>query len=66
MADIQVFLAPRHLSSLAAIAAKFQRSPNTIREWYQRGAPIAFDGGRYSAEYNTLQAWCVNQKGGGA
>lgn len=55
-----VCVAPRHLPSLAAIAAKFKRSPNTVRDWYRKGAPIAFDGSRYSAEYNQLQAWCVD------
>lgn len=56
---LTVFVAPRHLPSLQAIADKFGRSPRTIRAWYRAGAPIAFDGARYSAEYNSLQAWCV-------
>ena len=57
--EIKIFLVPRHLPSLTAIADIFERSPNTVREWYRQGAPIAFDGTRYSAEYNALQAWCV-------
>ncbi len=58
---IVVYLSPRHLSSLAAIASVFERSPNTVRKWYKAGAPISLIDGRYSAEYNALQAWCVAQ-----
>ena len=58
---IVVYLSPRHLSSLAAIASVFERSPNTIRKWYKAGAPISLLDGRYSAEYNTLQAWAIAQ-----
>ena len=56
---IAVFVQPHHLASLTEFADMFGRSPNTIRRWHNEGATIAFLDGRYSAEYNTLQAWCV-------
>lgn len=52
-------VAPVHLKSLADICATFGKRRSTIREWYEQGAPIAFDGRQYSAEYNQLQAWIV-------
>lgn len=58
-ADIAI--TPVHLPSLGAIAKTFSVGAMTVRSWYKQGAPIAFEGGRYSAEYNALQAWRVGK-----
>lgn len=58
-ADITV--TPVHLPSLSAIAKTFSVGAMTVRGWYKQGAPIAFERGRYSAEYNALQAWRVSK-----
>lgn len=49
----------KHLSSLDQICHVFGRGKKTVRGWYDNDAPIAFDGQRYFAEYNALQAWLV-------
>ena len=56
-----VVIAPVHLKSLADICATFSKSRETVKGWYDEGAPIAFDGERYSAEYNSLQVWLVRK-----
>lgn len=52
-------IAPLPLSSLAEICAAFKKSRATVLRWRTAGAPIAFAGGRYQAEYNALMAWLV-------
>ena len=60
-------VAPKHLSSLQAICDEFKAGRDTVKRWWADGAPIAvdYDGKgnpcRFSAEYNELQAWRVNQ-----
>ena len=58
-----VVIAPVHLKSLSDICDTFSKSRETVKGWYGDGAPIAFDGERYSAEYNALQAWLVQRYG---
>ena len=60
-APVVVPVAPVHLKSMGEICATFSKTRETIKTWYDLGAPIAFDGERYSAEYNQLQAWLVRQ-----
>lgn len=59
-----VLIAPEHLASLAAICVRFGVGARTVREWTDAGAPIAWDGKQYSAEYNRLQAWRVDRSAG--
>ena len=59
MSTAPVSIAPVHLRSLSDIRTKFGRTEETVKKWLRDGAPIAFDGSSYSAEYNQLQAWLV-------
>lgn len=52
-----IAVAPAHLRGLDAISKIFGKSRGTIRSWYQKGAPIAYDGISYCSEYNTLFIW---------
>ncbi len=52
---------PEHLSSLRQICNKFRKARKTVLSWKNEGAPIAFDGLKYCAEYNQLQNWLVNR-----
>ena len=61
--DFGVIVAPVHLKSLTDICDTFSKSRETVRGWYNDGAPIAFDGDKYYAEYNALQAWLVGKFG---
>lgn len=60
-------VAPKHLESLRAIAREFKVGPDKVKAWWVQGAPIAveYDGKGnacgFSAEYNELQAWRVEQ-----
>ena len=60
-APVVVPVAPVHLKSMGEICVTFSKERATVKGWYEMGAPIAFDGERYSAEYNQLQAWIVKQ-----
>jgi hypothetical protein len=53
-------VAPLHLRRLADICTTFGRTEETVKKWRRSGAPIAFDGASYCAEYNQLQAWLVD------
>lgn len=64
MSEVVVCLAPVHLKSAEAIRDAFSVRRETVRKWYRQGAPIAFDGQTYSAEYNALQAWRVTNDRG--
>lgn len=54
-----VLIAPVHLKNLEMICTTFKRTEEKVKRWQKKGAPIAFDGYSYSAEYNQLQAWLV-------
>lgn len=60
-----IAVAPVHLKSLTDICATFGKRRSTVKDWFAGGAPIAFDGKQYSAEYNQLQAWIVIRFGRG-
>ncbi len=55
-----VAIAPVHLKGMEAICKVFGKSRNTIKTWCKNGAPIAFDGYCYYAEYMTLFTWFLN------
>ena len=55
----RVAVTPVHLKGLTNICATFGKRKSSVRTWHEQGAPIAFDGCHYSAEYNQLQAWLV-------
>lgn len=55
-----IALAPVHLQGLDGIARAFGKGKATIKEWRDKGAPIAYDGSMYFSEYNTLFAWFLN------
>lgn len=55
-----IAVAPAHLRGLDAISNIFGKSRGTVRSWYQKGAPIAYDGISYCSEYNTLFSWYLN------
>ena len=52
---------PLLLVSKASIASRFSVAQRRIIEWHKQGAPISFDGSRYSAEMNALQSWLVER-----
>ena len=52
---------PILLTSKASIAYKFRVSERKVVEWYKQGAPITFDGKRYTTELNSLQSWLVDK-----
>lgn len=56
---LSVVLSPKPLNSMAEICEAFGRGRKKIKAWCAQGAPIAVEGDRYSAEYNTLHAWLV-------
>lgn len=56
-----VVVASKHLGNLDEICKTFGKGKETVKAWYANNAPIAFDGKRYSAEYNVLQAWLVDK-----
>lgn len=58
-------LAPVHLSGCQAIADCFMVNRATVRQWKRAGAPIAFIGGRLTAEYNMLMHWHVRRSANG-
>lgn len=60
-ADMLLSVAPKHLASLDQICKEFGRSRETVLGWARRGAPIAYEGRKYCAEYNTLMKWLVLQ-----
>ena len=55
-----VVVAPVHLKKLSDICATLGKTRDTVKSWYGKGAPIAYDGVQYSAEYNQLVTWLVN------
>lgn len=57
-----IALAPMHLQGLEGIAKAFGKGKATVREWREKGAPIAYDGSMYFSEYNTLFAWFLNNE----
>lgn len=57
-----IALAPLHLQGIEGIARAFGKGKATIREWREKGAPIAYDGSVYFSEYNTLFAWFLNNE----
>ncbi len=54
-------IAPMHLRSLDTISKVFGKRRETVKSWYEEGAPIAYDGTSYCSEYNLLFAWYLNQ-----
>lgn len=54
-----VLVAPVHLRNMAEICTTFGKKRGTVKKWYAEGAPIAYDGSQYSAEYNQLMTWLV-------
>lgn len=57
--DYPVAVSPDPLRTLEEIINRFKVTRSTVKEWMRRGAPIAFTGKTYQAEYNALQAWRV-------
>ena len=55
-----VLVAPVHMKTMSEICATFGKKRDTVKKWYAKGAPIAYDGAQYSAEYNQLMAWLVH------
>jgi hypothetical protein len=64
---MNIILSPEHLNSSTAIRKRFGVGIPKIRLWHEQGAPIAIERNAkgeirgYSAEYNALQAWRVEQ-----
>ena len=58
-----VAMVPVHLMGARAIAEKFRVHENTVKLWKKEGAPIAFVGRMYQAEYSALQAWLISWSG---
>ncbi len=57
----ELSVCPEHLSSLRKICIKFKKARSSVLKWKEEGAPIAFDGLKYCAEYNQLQNWLVKR-----
>ncbi len=55
-----VAIAPVHLRGLETIGRVFGKSKNTVKDWCNCGAPIAYDGSSYCAEYITLFTWYLD------
>ena len=53
-------ISPLHLRGLSTIAKLFGKRQETIRMWYEQGAPIAYIDTSYCSEYNQLFAWLLN------
>ncbi len=54
-------VAPRHLRSLAEICKTYGKGRESVKKWFDEGAPIAFDGFSYFSEYHALQNWLVER-----
>ena len=62
--DYPVAVVAEHLAGARAIAEKFKVHENTVKLWKKAGAPIAFVGRMYQAEYSALQAWLAGWRRG--
>lgn len=54
-----VAVEPLPLPSLNAIAKEFRRSKDTVRTWFDEGAPIWKDGDSYGGDYHEINAWLI-------
>ena len=57
MRAIPVSVTPLQIKTLADLCVIYGKTRDTIKKWYQEGAPINFDGANYSADYHLLEAW---------
>ena len=61
ISPLPVMVAPLQIKTLGDLCSIYGKTKETIKRWYQEGAPINFDGANYSADYHSLETWRLSK-----